>query len=250
MLEGFEKFQFSSDAIDGRPAEFDVYTSGEGPVIIVIQELPGISQETLQLAKRLNKSGFRVVMPHLFGPLGKFSLAGNLVRVFCMRREFSLFAKNKSSPIVLWLKALCAHACEKYDVAGVGVIGMCLTGNFAISLMADKNVLASVAAQPSMPLFSQKSLHMSGDDVVDIKARLDEHGPMLSFRFSGDKICTAEKFDALDKAFNDDGERIRLRTIKGDQHAILTAHFSDAEGSPTVAALAEIVEYFNVKLAA
>ena len=249
MIEGFEKSQFSSDAMDGKPATFDVYTKGEGPVVVIIQELPGIGVETIQLADRFVEKGFRVVMPHLFGPLGRLSFVGNIARIFCMRREFSIFAKHKSSPIVEWLKALCQDCREKYDVSGVGVIGMCLTGNFAISLMADDAVLAGVASQPSLPLFSPKSLHMSDDEIAKVRKRLEQQGPMLAYRFKGDKLCTASKFDALNDAFNDDQHRIDLKTIPGNKHAVLTVHFSNREGSPTEEALGEIFEYFSDRLA-
>jgi dienelactone hydrolase len=248
MLAGYEKSAFSSAAMDGKPAGYDVYSKGEGPVIVIIQELPGIGTETLRLADKLVNAGFRVVMPHLFGPLGRLSFAGNIARIFCMRREFALFAKNRSSPIVEWLKALCQHLRDKYEVSGVGVIGMCLSGNFAISLMADESVLASVASQPSLPLFAQSALHMSEQEIAHARSRLEEHGPMLAYRFEGDKLCTAAKFVALDEAFNDDLERIRLNTVPGDKHAMLTVHFIDEEGSPTDRALQEIIGYFGDKL--
>ena len=250
MIEGYDLRKFSSDAMGGDSVEFDIYEKGDGPVIIILQELPGIDQETIKFADRLVTSGFRVVMPHLFGPLGKFALFGNLARLFCIRREINIFARKQTSPIVEWLKALCRDARERYDVKGVGVIGMCLTGNFAISLMADDSVLASVASQPSMPVISQKSLHMSEQDISKVSERLDEHGPMLAYRFAGDKLCRAAKFEAIDGAFNRDKERIKLTTIPGNEHAILTAHFDGSEGSPTRKALDEIIAYFSGKLAA
>ncbi len=248
MIKGFEKSQFSSDAMDGKQAAYDVYSKGVGPVVVVIQELPGIGMETIRLADRLVDAGFRVVMPHLFGPLGRLSFIGNFARIFCMRREFSIFAKNQSSPIVEWLKALCQDCREKYDVPGVGVIGMCLTGNFAISLMADDAVLAGVASQPSLPMFSQKSLHMSDNEIAKARKRLEQHGPMLAFRFSGDKLCTAEKFETINDAFNDDQERIKLNTLPGNKHSLLTVHFIDEQGSSTENALDEIFNYFSAKL--
>lgn len=250
MIKGYELRKFSSDAMGGNSVEFDIYEKGEGPIIIILQELPGIDQETIKFADKMVAYGFRVVMPHLFGPLGKFAIAGNLVRLFCIRREFNLFAKKQTSPIVAWLKALCRDAQQRYNVKGVGVIGMCLTGNFAISLMADDSVLASVASQPSLPMFSQKSLHMSDQDVSQISERLDEHGPMLSYRFAGDVLCTAAKFDAIDGAFNRDKERIKLTTVHGNKHAMLTAHFINEEGSSTQKVLDEIVAYFSKKLVA
>lgn len=250
MIEGYEKSVFSTDKVDGKPLAHDVYTKGDGPVILLIQELPGIGPQTLRLVDKLVERGFRVVMPHLFGPIGKLSFVGNTARLFCMRREFSLFAKKKTSPVVKWLAALCQDIRQKYNVAGVGVIGMCLTGNFAISLMADDAVLAGVASQPSLPLGMNTRLHMSDKDVIKISDALDEKGAMLAYRFKGDKLCTGAKFKALDSAFNTDGTRIKLNQIEGNAHSLLTVHFIDEAGSPTDKALQEVMGYFEEKLLA
>jgi len=250
VMEKYEKSVFSTNAVDGRPLAHDVYTRGDGPVILLVQELPGIGPQTLRLADRLVDAGFRVVLPHLFGPLGKLSFAGNIARLFCMRREFALFARHRSSPVVNWLRALAQDLRGRYKVRGVGVIGMCLTGNFAISMMADDAVLAGVAAEPSLPLAGAKFLHMSDSDIAEIREALDEKGAMLAFRFQGDKLCTHAKFEALDAAFNDDKERIKLREIEGDKHSLLTVHFSGEDGSPTRDALTEVMGYFTDKLGA
>lgn len=249
VMQSFEKSVFSTDVVDGKPLQHDVYTKGDGPVILLIQELPGIGTETLRLADKLVNAGFRVVMPHIFGPLGKLSFVGNTARLFCMRREFALFSKKRSSPVVNWLRALSAELKQQYDVSGIGVIGMCLSGNFAISLMADDAVLAGVASQPSLPLGSQSALHMSDEDIAEIRDSLDEKGAMLAFRFVGDKLCTQAKFTALDAAFNDDKERIKLTNIAGNAHSLLTVHFIDETGSPTDEALQNVISYFGNKLA-
>lgn len=248
MLEGFEKRSFSFRLTDGEKFQHDIYEKGDGPVVVILHELPGICPDTLIFVDKMAAAGFRIVMPHLFGPLGRFAIGRNVARLFCIRREINIFARNQTSPVVEWLKALCRDARDRQNVQGVGVIGMCLTGNFAISLMADNSVLASVASQPSLPLFSQKSLHMSQDDVAEISERLDETGPMLAYKFAGDKLCTQAKFDAIDGAFNTDRERIKLTKIEGNDHALLTAHFIEGENSPTQHVLDEIVDYFSAKL--
>ncbi|MEO4044723.1 dienelactone hydrolase family protein [Hoeflea sp. CAU 1731] len=248
MLDGFQQRPFSAEISGGRMVEHDVYEKGAGPVVVILQELPGIEKETIRFADKLVDAGFLVILPHLFGPLGKFAIVRNVARFFCVRREIDIFARNRSSPIVDWLKALCRNAQQRHGVSGVGVIGMCLTGNFAISLMADESVLASVAAQPSLPLFAQKALHMSAEDIEATKRKLDTHGPMHAYRFAGDKLCKAEKFAAIDQAFNSDRERITLTHVPGNKHAMLTAHFIEGENSPTQAALDEIVGYFRERL--
>jgi dienelactone hydrolase len=248
-LDGFHMSTFSAPMEGGHVVTHDVYERGEGPPVVIIQELPGIGPQTLQLADHFVDQGFRAVLPHLFGPLGKVSMLGNMVRVFCMRREFQLFEKNHRSAVVDWLKALCRDVRDRHDAPGVGVIGMCLTGNFAISLMADDSVLAAMASQPSMPLFgSQRALHMDDEEISAVRTRLDSTGPMYAYRFEGDSFCQAEKFQALDETFNSDAERIRLVTLPGKGHSVLTLDFVNEHGHPTREALDTVTGYFTEKL--
>lgn len=217
--------------------------------MVLIQELPGIGKETLRLADRLIESGFKVVMPHLFGPLERTSIIGNMARVFCLHREFRIFQANQSSPIIDWLRALCRKVRGEEKTKGVGVIGMCLTGNFAISLMGDDSVLASVASQPALPAFKQDALHMSPQEVDATKKRIDETAPMLALRFEGDPGVTAAKFNCIHQAFNEENnERVRLKTLPGKGHSVLTLDFVDQEGHPTYQALQEVIAYFSNQL--
>ncbi len=249
-IEDYEKSTFNAALASGHTVSHNIYRRGSGAPIVLIQELPGIGVETLRLADELVAAGFCVVMPHLFGPLGKVSMAGNIMRVFCMRREFHLFQANRSSPIVDWLKALCRDIQTSHGVSGVGVIGMCLTGNFAISLMADDSVLAAVASQPAMPIGKQSALHMSGEDIVAVKAGIDRKAPMQAYRFEGDPMCTAAKFSSIDFTFNDGGAaRVELHTLPGKQHSVLTLDFVDEDAHPTRQALDNILSYFQQQLA-
>jgi dienelactone hydrolase len=115
--------------------------------------------------------------------------------------------------------------------------------------MADENVLAGVASQPSMPLFDQHALHMSADEVTQARRRLDDHGPMLALRFAGDKLCTADKFRALDQTFNDDRKRISLVELPGNGHSVLTLDLIKG-GAPAQQALNDVLSYFDQKLRA
>jgi dienelactone hydrolase len=245
-MEGYSRRSFKARMRNGHEAEHDVYERGAGPAVVLIQELPGIGQETLRLAESLIGAGYRVVLPHLFGPLGRIATAGNVVRVLCLRREFRLFARNESSPIVDWLRALCRDVKSAASARGVGVIGMCLTGNFAITLMGDDSVLAAVAAQPSLGC-TPGGLHMDDAEARATCERIDALGlgPMLAFRFERDRICPPEKFLALDAVFNQGARRIELHTLPGEGHAVLTRDFLDGQGRPRSDALARVIAYFD-----
>ncbi len=240
---------FSAPDSNGVHISHDVYRRGSGAPVVIIQELPGIGPETLRLADEFVARGFEVVLPHLFGPLEKTSTGGNLLRVFCMRREFHLFESHRASPIVDWLKALCRQVKAQGQHKGVGVIGMCLTGNFAMSLMGDDSVLAAVSSQPSMPLMKATELHMSASDIDVIRQRIDSTAPIHAYRFFGDPMCTAQKFEAIDKAFNDgDSTRVITHTLPGKGHSVLTLDFVNEQGHPTREALNNILAYFSAQL--
>jgi dienelactone hydrolase len=245
LMEHYTRRTFTADLRGGQQFTRDVYERGDGPPVVIIQELPGIGPQTLRLAERLVDAGYRAVLPHLFGPLGRVCLAGNLVRVMCMRREFDLLARNRSSPIVDWLRALCRDVRDRQQVRGVGVIGMCLTGNFALTLIGDDSVLAAVASQPSLP-----ALHMSPDEVAAARAFLDTNGPMLALRFANDPLCSARTFNAIAATFNQDRQRVRLEVLPGWRHSVLTIDFVDREGHPTHAAFQSVLAYFAEHLAA
>ncbi len=249
QIDAYEKTSFTAPIRGGHEITHDVYSRGEGKLVVIIQELPGIGQETLALADRFVERGYKVFLPHLFGPIGRTRILGNLYQVLCMRKEFRVFSSKGTSPVVDWLKALCRQLKEEHNARGVATIGMCLTGNFAISLMADDSVLAGFASQPSMPLFNQEGLHLEPGEVDVIKSRLDELGPMHCARFDGDMACTVRKFMALERTFNtDEQERIIFHTLPGNGHSILTLHFVDEEGHPTRKALEEVMDYFDEAL--
>lgn len=160
-LAGFDQFDFDGPLWGKDRVSHPVYHRGEGPPVIIWQELPGIGPETIALANWLVDNGFHVYMPHLFGPLGQISFAGNIARLMCMRREYHLFSLHKASPITKWMAALCAEVSTREDGAKLATIGMCLTGNFALTMMAEPDVVAGIASQPAMPVAGPKYLHMS-----------------------------------------------------------------------------------------
>ncbi|CAA9362982.1 Dienelactone hydrolase [uncultured Leptolyngbya sp.] len=143
-MQDFSMFKFS----DGS-AERPVYRKGEGPAVVLMHELPGMIPECVDLARRIAAASFTVYMPLLFGqpdePLSIPKTVGYTAQL-CISQEFYCFAKHQSSPITNWLRALCRRAHQECGDRGVGVIGMCLTGSFVLSLMADNVVIAPVVA--------------------------------------------------------------------------------------------------------
>jgi len=258
-LEGFGDFAFAHDGVTRT-----VYTRGSGPAVVIMHEIPGITPEVAGFARRVADEGFTSYLPHMFGTPGKaFSIpyvAGQMARA-CISREFSVLARGESSPITDWLRALCRRAHADCGGPGVGAIGMCLTGNFALSLMIDDSVLAPVLSQPSLPFGVSAShraaLHVSDADLEVVKKRAASGCGVLGLRFTADPMCPKERFDTLRRELGENFEAIEIDSGPGNPHAIsrtahsvVTTDLVDELGHPTREALDRVLALFRERLLA
>ena len=256
-LEGFSPFSFESGG-----ATRTVYTRGAGPGVVVMHEIPGITPPVARFAARVADAGFRVYLPHLFGtpgqPLSIPYVLSQMARA-CVSREFSVLARRQSSPITGWLRALCRHAHAECGGPGVGALGMCLTGNFALALMVDESVMAPVLSQPSLPFGVSAShraaLHLSDGDLEKVKERVKGGCPVLGMRFTGDPLCPGERFEALRRELGAGFEAIEIDSSPGNRfgikrlaHSVVTEDLVDREGHPTRAALERVLALFHERL--
>ena len=236
-----------------------VYVAGSGPGVVVMTEMPGISPHVARFARWVRDAGFTVYMPHLFGTDGAVPTVLTAITTIargCISREFSALSANKSSPVTLWLRALAALAHRECGGKGVGAIGMCFTGNFALSMMLEPAVLAPVMAQPSLPLNSAVGMAIDPAELSAIKARMEaEDLTVRAYRFAGDSFCKAERFAAFAEALGDRFEPRVLpdsaanpRTPMKNPHSVVTLHLIDEAGQPTVQARDEIIDFFRMRL--
>ncbi|EEF25042.1 conserved hypothetical protein [Ricinus communis] len=86
-----------------------------------------------------------VFCPSLFGEPGKGVtkryIDATTLRLACVRREFAIWRGGRSSPVVDWLKALARKAHAECGGRGVGAVGMCFTGGFALAMMTEPSVV-------------------------------------------------------------------------------------------------------------
>jgi dienelactone hydrolase len=198
-LDDFAAREISLDGVAKK-----VYVAGTGPAVIVMTEMPGISPHVARFARWVRDAGFTVYMPSLFGRDGAVPTAEEGAAVFqraCMSAEFRALAANASSPVTQWLRALARFAHRESGGPGVGAIGMCFTGNFALTMMLEAAVLAPVLSQPALPLKDPGGLEIGPDEIKAVRERLErEDLTVLAYRFEGDQICRAERFAAYASA--------------------------------------------------
>jgi dienelactone hydrolase len=248
---GFEEFSFSVYLRSKR-----VLKIGVGPAIVLMHELPGMTPQCLRLARLIAESGFTVYLPLLIGKPNEHALAKNFFRL-CVSREFRIWASSKSSPVVDWLRALSRHVCYEHRGRGIGVIGMCLTGGFALAMVADPHVLACVASQPGLPFpltRSQKmSLGLSEDELE--RVRTNSCARILGLRFKDDRLSPAERMQRLMslQPLPSGVEVIELPSdlpgVSASPHSVLTEELQVHDPDHlTTQALVAVISMFRAKL--
>jgi dienelactone hydrolase len=239
-----------------------VFRRGTGPAVIVVSEVPGITPEVVAFADRVHELGCTVVLPHLFGVVGEPASGVNSAQVLawcCVSREFATWAIGRTSPVTEWLRALGRHELARCGGPGIGAVGMCMTGGFALAMMVDDGVLAPVLSQPSLPFPVSKrhrrDLGVSAADLEVVRERAAAGVELLGLRFTGDIACPPERFARLREELGDAFVGVEIDSSPGNTHGIrkrahsvLTDDFVDEPGHPTRDALDRVLGFLRSRL--
>ena len=235
--EDLQRFDFPERSSDEarKYKSRTVFWLGAGPGVVLMHELPGLTEYVADFGRQIADKGYTVFMPVIFGspfpgPVGRWVNGFSL----CINREFLLFSKRTSSPVTDWLRALCAEVHARCGGPGVGAVGLCLTGGFVLSMMVDKAVIAPVIAEPGLPFClpgnwqkaSQAALGISPEELEKAKERSrSEEIPLVGLRFSNDWICPARRFETLEQQFGNHFLKIEFSSNPGNHYDVRrTAH--------------------------
>jgi dienelactone hydrolase len=225
-------------------------------------EVPGITPNVAAFGRRVAGIGCTAVLPSLFGEDGRPPSGAAIARTMgsvCVSREFSLLALHKSSPVTRWLRQLARVEHERCGGPGVGAVGMCLTGGFALAMMVDDSVVAPVLSQPSLPAPVSRrhkaGLGISTAELVRVKERVAAGTCVLGLRFTGDPLCPPERFETLRRELGDGFIAVELDSSASNPHghpknahSVLTEHLDDRPGTPTREALDRVLAFFADRL--
>jgi dienelactone hydrolase len=243
-----------------------VHKRGSGPAVIIIHEMPGLHPLVVRFADRVVEAGMTVYMPVLFGTPGREPspayFLGEIIKTLCIRREFTAWATDRSSPIVDWLKALAKQAHRDCGGRGVGAVGMCFTGNFAMAMMTEPSVVAPVMSQPSLPIGSSKAskaaMGLSADEVACAKRRFEDEGlSAMCLRFKSDPLTPDARIETFRRTFGESMEIIdlpdeagRLALGRPHPHSVLTINLRDDDPtSLSKQAEARVIQFFKERTA-
>ncbi|MGI5169684.1 dienelactone hydrolase family protein [Spirillospora sp. CA-253888] len=256
---------FSRRRVDVDGTVKTVYVAGTGPAVVLMPEMPGISPDVLRLARWVRDAGFTVYVPSLFGTDGAYPTVEDgekIVRRACVSAEFRAFAGGGTSPVTVWLRGLARRAHAECGGPGVGTIGLCFTGNFALTMALEPAVIAPVVNHPSLPLDDPAGLEFSDEDARAVRDRVVRDGlTVLAYRFDNDRWCTGRRFAAYRALLGDafDGRVLPgdvagtdappfFRDVVETPHSVVTAHLVDEGGHPTVKARDEILAFLTGRL--
>jgi dienelactone hydrolase len=254
-LEGWVSSPFT-----GAGLTHDVYEKGSGPGVVLIPEMPGMTPEVLGLAQHLVDSGFTVAVPSPFGTPGREQTLGytlNTLRRVCVSAEFRAFALNAHRPITDFLRAVAADLASRTPGAGVGVIGMCFTGGFALATAIEESVLASVVSQPAVPFPTSRARRLdpgaSAEDMDALAARTTDDGLcLLGLRFSEDATASRARFASIKDKLGDAFEIIELDSSPGNTggysrgaHSVLTSEVRETPPNSAYETREHVVEFLR-----
>lgn len=239
----------------------EVYRAGTGPAVVVVHEMPGLHPGVIKFGQRLVDAGYRVYLPSLFGhpgaPFGGAEMR-HALRQVCVSREFHLLA-DRTPRVATWLRALAAQAHAECGGPGVGAVGMCFTGGFALAMAVDPAVLAPVLSQPGTPApltaHKRAALGLDPADLASVKARTKDGLCVLGLRFSADRGSPPERFATLRRELGENFEAIEIDSSPGNAygiaqraHSVLTEDLVDTPGHPTRAALDRVMAFLAERL--
>jgi dienelactone hydrolase len=223
------------------------YSRGQGPGVVIIHEVPGITPNVTRFADDVVAAGFRVVMPSLVGTPGREISTGyalsSMARV-CVAREFTNWATNTTSPIIAWLQALAGRLHAECGGPGVGALGMCFSGGFALGMMVDATTIAPVLSQPSLPFAIGRrragDLNLSAADLEVVRQRAAGGCEVLGLRFASDKLV-GTRFESLRRELGEAFIAVELESSSRTDHSVLTEHRDEAS-------VQRVVRFFHDKL--
>ncbi len=226
----------------------DVYRRGSGPGVIIVHELPGLTPKVASFADEVVASGFTVLMPSLLGTPGREFSTGYLAKSavqLCVSREFTHWALNHTSPIIRWLRALAHELHTELGGNGVGALGMCFSGGFALAMMVEEAVVAPVLSQPSLPLAilgaaRAADLNLSPDDALVVARRAAEGCQVLGLRFTEDKLV-GKRFDTLRELLGNAFLAVELPSNDKSDHSVLTEQRDESS-------VQRVLQFFHAKL--
>ena len=242
-------FEIREVSFQGTRRQVMVSPNGGRPVIIM-HELFGISASLLAFSDMIQAAGFRIYLPVLFGSTEPATTAMDKIKrgaeFTCVAYQFRIFSSEESGPWADWLRHLVDWACADSGHDRAGAIGLCLTGNFVLSMTVNAKVAAPVMGEPSLP-FLNDGLHATPAEVATVRQRLDQGLEMRAYRYETDTKCKAGRFLAFQEKLGQGFKATTLQTTK-KLHSVFTEDLRDEAGQLRHNKVDEVIAFLRARL--
>lgn len=209
-------------------------TRNFGKPVLLLHHLPGLDEEMLALARDLERGGFRVYAPNLYGR-ESFAHYGPLKgkRLAQASGRWDLDSHGDPGKVLEDIRAMTREVSAREQGKAIAVIGNCLTGILPLALLSEPCVEVAVICQPATPMQTwwefmmrrqssakSKALGISERDFARAVEVLKQSGTQLKsgkrivgLHYFHDPIGAFDKFRAIHERLESSGVAGRFRTL-------------------------------------
>ncbi len=219
------------DALDGS-GKFSAYLaepdSGQGPGVVLIQEIFGINENMRIMANKLAEEGFRVCAPDLFWRIEPNIQLDSEVEV---EREKAMGLNQKVDKIAALKDCIATLNYLREKSSKAGVVGFCLGGRLAYHMATKSDADCSVG-------YYGVGIETVLDQAVDMDTPLMLHIP------EQDHLCPKEAREAIYSALGEKSN-VELFTYEGAGHAFARYNSTPYVESAATLANSRTIEFLS-----
>lgn len=208
-------------------------TRSPGKPVLFLHPINGLNPGLLHLALEMEKWGYRVYLPSLYGdPIMGESAYGfdkgiSMIRFLKQDGRWNPVATDTMGLIVEDVASIARWVSRKEGGRRIAVIGNSLTGMMPLAILDEPSVRVAVLGQPATPVLrmhdiafripqskeKREALSISEEkwESVVRAMRSDSRKRIFGFHYVEDPLASIDRFDSLNRRLGEAGIRNRFR---------------------------------------
>lgn len=228
------RFVKTSAKVSGSGEVYPIWhTRSPGKPVLLLHPINGLSSSFLHFALEMERWGYRVYLPSLYGdPIMKEPAYGfdrGLAMIKFLKKDgrWNPVATDTMGPIVEDVAGLACWVSEKEGGSKIAVIGNSLTGMIPLAILDEPSVQVAVLGQPATPALKvheitgripqskekQEAISISDENWASVSQALkrDSNKRLLGFHYVDDPMASIARFDVLNERLTDAGLKGRFK---------------------------------------
>ncbi|MDF1659609.1 MAG: hypothetical protein P1U58_18470 [Verrucomicrobiales bacterium] len=228
------RFVKVSAKISGSGEVYPVWrTRSAGKPVLLLHPINGLSPKFLRFALEMERWGYRVYLPSLYGdpimdePAFGFDRGLAMIKFLKKDGRWNPVATDTMGPIVDDVAGLARWVSQKEGGRRIAVIGNSLTGMMPLAILDEPSVRVAVLGQPATPALQvheiagripqskekKEAISISEDDWKSVEGALrrDSRKKIFGFHYVDDPMASIARFDVLHERLADAGLSSRFK---------------------------------------